>query len=58
MHPNTLWRTQNIPPSSHILSFYDHILIQEQNYEHVSNNTCLHTKCPPHNNDDDNDDVY
>jgi len=38
---------------TYFIFFHDHILIQEQNYEHFSNDTCLLTKCAP-----DNDDEY
>ena len=45
---------------TYFLFFYDHVLIQEQNYGHVSNNTCLLSKCRPANDggEDDDDDVY
>ena len=32
---------------THFIFFYDYVLIQDQNYEHSSNDTCLLTKCPP-----------
>ena len=37
---------------THFIFFYGYVLIQEQNYEHFSNDACLHTKCPSE------DDVY
>jgi hypothetical protein len=39
---------------THFNLFYEYVLIQEQSYGHLDNNTCLLTKCLP---DYDND-VY